>query len=133
MTRFAPIVALVALCLLTVGCIKRTLTIDSNPAGAVVYLNDEEIGRTPTTVPFTWYGKYDVRLEKKGYQTHTALKEAKAPWFETPGIDLLAELVPGTHHVDLQWQFELTELEPVNEEKLVDHARQIRALLNQQP
>jgi hypothetical protein len=48
------------------GCIRRSITITSQPAGALVWLNDEEIGRTPVTVPFTYYGVYDVRLEHEG-------------------------------------------------------------------
>jgi len=45
-----------------VGCVERTITITSEPSGALVHLNDEEIGRTPVTVPFRFYGVYDVRL-----------------------------------------------------------------------
>ncbi len=97
----------------------------------MAYLNDEEVGRTPATVQFTWYGKYDVRLEKDGYQTLTTVAEAKAPWYETPGIDLFAEMVPGDHHVDLQWHFDLQPTEPVDEAKLIGHGKQLRALLNQ--
>lgn len=54
------------LLLLTVGlsgCIERTITITSEPSGSLVHLNDEPVGRTPLTVPFTFYGTYDVRLE----------------------------------------------------------------------
>ncbi len=43
------------------GCVERTVTITSEPDNALVYLNDEEIGRTPVTVSFTFYGVYDVR------------------------------------------------------------------------
>src|SRR6202000_2421377 len=54
-----------SLCLFS-GCVERKITIGSAPAGAIVTLNDEEVGRTPVTVPFTWYGDYDIvlRLEK---------------------------------------------------------------------
>ena len=33
------------------GCVQRTITVNSDPQGALVYLNDIEIGRTPVTVP----------------------------------------------------------------------------------
>jgi hypothetical protein len=48
---------------LLAGCVERTITINSEPQGALVYLNDEEVGRTPVSVPFLYYGTYDVRLE----------------------------------------------------------------------
>lgn len=54
---------LLALALWLTGCIERTITITSEPSGSLVHLNDEEVGRTPLTVPFTFYGVYDVRLE----------------------------------------------------------------------
>src|SRR5688572_16596719 len=76
------------------SCIQRTISIDSDPQGAVVYLNDEEVGRTPVTVPFTFYGTYDVRLEKPQYATMQTAREAKGPWWEAPGPDLVVEALP---------------------------------------
>ncbi len=115
--------------LAAVGCVERTITITSQPSGALVYLNDEEVGRTPTTVRFTWYGVYDVRLSKAGYQTLSAAQEAKAPLGDTLGIDFFAEVLPIESKVNLDWHFELRPLEPVEEELLVDRANQMRALL----
>src|SRR5262249_46782603 len=38
------------------GCgVHRSLTIKSDPAGALVYLNGLEVGRTPVTRDFLWY------------------------------------------------------------------------------
>ena len=48
------------------GCVERELTINTNPSGAVVLLNDEEIGVSPVTVPFNWYGDYNVTIRKQG-------------------------------------------------------------------
>ena len=76
------------------GCVQRTITITSQPEGALVHLNDEEIGRTPVTVPFTFYGIYDVRLEADGHQPMWTQQKAVAPWWELPGVDLMAEAVP---------------------------------------
>lgn len=115
--------------LATVGCVERTITITSEPSGALVHLNDEEIGRTPTTVHFTWYGVYDVRLSKDGYQTLNAAQEAKAPLHDSLGIDFFTEVLPIESKVNLDWHFELQPVEPVEEELLVDRANQLRALL----
>ena len=56
------VLVLMAMVSLT-GCIERTISITSEPSGALVHLNDDEVGRTPLTVPFTFYGVYDVRVE----------------------------------------------------------------------
>ena len=55
--------------LLLSGCVERQLTIKTIPAGALVTLNDEEIGPSPVTTSFNWYGDYNVRISKDGYET----------------------------------------------------------------
>lgn len=112
------------------GCIRRTIEIDSQPQGAIVYLNDEEVGRTPTEVPFTWYGNYDVRLAKQGYQTLNTTRELKAPVGEWPGPDLFVEIMPWTTHYRYQWNFELAEQAEASEEGLIDRGQQLRSLLD---
>lgn len=52
--------------LVLAGCVQRVISITSQPSGALVYLNDEEVGRTPVSVPHLFYGVYDVRLEHRG-------------------------------------------------------------------
>ena len=77
------------------GCgVQRTLQVESDPPGALVYLNGEEAGRTPMRKNFVWYGTYDVQLRKEGY--HTLSRETKvwAPWWQWPPIDLFAEVLP---------------------------------------
>lgn len=94
-----------------------------------MYLNDEEVGRTPVEVPFTFYGVYDVRMEADGYHALWTQQQAKAPWWETPGVDLLAEAVPDGKS-QLHWHFTMDEQPPVEEvdaDVLLDHARQLRA------
>ena len=76
------------------GCVERTLTIDSDPPGALVYLNDQEVGRTPLKREFTWYGWYDVALRMEGYRTHKTSSPVIAPgWLWVP-LDLFVELLP---------------------------------------
>lgn len=112
------------------GCIERTVTITSEPPGALVWLNDQEVGRTPVTVPFNFYGTYDVRLHREGHRPLWTEQEAKAPWWDLPGLDLIFEVIPnGKSHQD--WHFKLQPAPPVKEEALIDRARQMRALTNQ--
>lgn len=129
------ILVLVALPLIAGGgCTRRTMEITSEPSGALVHLNDQQVGRTPVEMPFTFYGTYDVRLEREGY--HPLWTEAKAnpPWWELPGPDLIAEMIPGTHS-RVHFHFELEPAPPaaeVDDAMLLDRAQQLRARLRSQ-
>ena len=61
-------IAMVLLVLTLSGCLERQLTIKTNPSGALVELNDEEIGISPVTVNFNWYGDYNVRISKDDFR-----------------------------------------------------------------
>ena len=77
------------------GCgVQRQMVMQSDPPGALVYLNGDEIGRTPLTHDFLWYGNYDVILRKEGYQTAKTTTEVNPPWWQWIPIDFFAELLP---------------------------------------
>ena len=110
MPRLVPLLVIACVCTLSLGCVERRLLITSEPSGALVYLNDQEVGRTPLKVPFTWYGTYDVRLEREGYQTLETEQVAEQPWWEKPGPDLFAEAIPDKR-VEIAWHLEMTPQE----------------------
>jgi len=83
------------------------MRITSEPPGARVWLNDVEIGRTPAEADFTYYGRYDVRLEKDGYEPLWTDRKAKAPIWQWPGPDLIAEAIPARFDDVVEWHFEL--------------------------
>lgn len=124
-----PLVILFACLAASGGCAQRTITVTSEPAGALVHLNDEEVGRTPLTVPFTFYGVYDVRLQADGYKTLWTEKEAVAPLWEAPGPDLIAEALGAK--VNLEWHFDLEPVGEINEDAMIDRAKQLRATVHQ--
>jgi len=131
-TKITAIATLVVLSQLVVGCgTTRNITVTSEPSGALVYLNDEEVGRTPVTVPFQFYGTYDVRLEAEGYKPLWTTHEAAAPFWEYPGPDLVGEALGGKS--ELHWNFILEPLAPGEEDTLIDRSRQMRALLKNEP
>lgn len=129
--RLACLAPALAFCLLATGCVERTISITSQPSGALVRLNDQAVGRTPVNVPFKFYGTYDVRLSKNGYQSLWTKKATNQPFWEYPGPDLFAEAVPNVH-VTEHWHFTLKKATPpnqVNAHRLLDRARQMRALI----
>lgn len=89
------------------SCVDRKIRITSEPPGARVWLNDTEIGSTPAEADFTYYGRYDVRLELDGYEPLWTDREAKAPVWQWPGPDLVAEVIPLRFDDVVDWHFEL--------------------------
>jgi hypothetical protein len=100
--------------------VRRTLTIHTEPPAALVYLNDQEVGRTPVSVPFTWYGDYDVIIRKPGYQTLQTHAWIHPPWYQVPPLDLISEaLVPFTLHDTRELAYTLeTQHYPTTQEVL---------------
>ncbi|MBN1817877.1 MAG: PEGA domain-containing protein [Sedimentisphaerales bacterium] len=107
------------------GCVERRLTIQTQPPGATVLLNDEEIGASPVTVSFNWYGDYRVQCIKPGYAVLTTHRELKAPVHDTFPLDFFyGVLWPGRILDEFEWTFELSAYQPPDREALIDQAQQ---------
>ena len=120
------VVILLAFASLT-GCVKRRISISSNPEGALVWVNDREVGRTPLQFEFLYYGEYDLRLERVGFEPIMTTRWAVSPIWEAPVVDLFAELLSPNRESLVQWHF---ELEPRNDdpELLLDRAKTLRGV-----
>ena len=109
------------------GCVRRTVTITTDPQGATVHLNDEDIGTTPVTVAFTWYGDYDVVIRHEGYETLSTHHQLERPWYQFPPIDFVAEvLIPATITDRRAMHFDLEPRQPVDRDQLVRDAVEFR-------
>jgi hypothetical protein len=108
MNRRATFVFIMLLLNGSVGCVDRRLSITSDPPGALVYMNEKEIGRTPIDTDFLWYGTYDVQVRRDGYQTINQPQQLKAPWWQWPPFDLIAELMPWRPKDQQQLHFTLS-------------------------
>ncbi len=99
------------------GCLKRTISVTTEPPGALVWINDVEVGRTPLETDFTFYGKYDVRVRREGYEPIVTSAKAKTPVQELPGVDLLAEAAPVQMHNVVRWHWNLVPLAEQSQSK----------------
>ena len=109
------------------GCVRRTLTIQTEPAGALIFLNDEEIGRSPVTTDFTWYGDYDLIIRQPGYDTLKTHVEVRRPWYQVLPIDFVAEVLWPQHLVDAHtFDFSLTPAQPTDRASLIERAQALR-------
>ena len=112
------------------GCVERELTINTNPPRALVVLNDEEIGESPVTVSFQWYGDYNVRISKEGYETLKTHRELKGPWYDSFPFDFFAQVVIPKRVVDsYEWTFELEQRGEVDRQELIEKADALKSEL----
>lgn len=127
-----PILAVivVAMAILFSGCVERRLKINTKPQEALVVLNDEEIGQSPVTVPFNWYGDYNVRISKEGYETLKTHRMLKSPWYDKFPWDFFAQIVsPKKIRDSYEWTFELSPKQPPDLEQLVQRAQDLKEKL----
>lgn len=118
---------LILLMLTSVGCMQRRMTIRSNPPGALVYVDDVEVGYSPVSIPFTYYGTRTIRLEKDRFQTVEVQQNFQAPWYQIPPFDFVADiLVPYEIRDEREVRVDLQPLQPTNETEVVNRANQIR-------
>lgn len=120
-----------ASCLSLAGCVKRTMRITSDPSGALVWVNDREVGRTPVDVGFVHYGTYDVRIIREGFEPLLTYGEAKPPLWDNVPLDLAAELLPFQLQSKVHWHYEL-ELADDSREALIERGEEMRADLAEQ-
>ncbi|MCZ6795463.1 MAG: PEGA domain-containing protein [Planctomycetota bacterium] len=121
--RSLPLLGLALAALLASGCVERLLQVRSEPPGARVFVNGQEVGETPLDHPFSFYGTLSVVLRRSGYESQRIVAELEPPWYEYFPLDFFAEnLLPWTlrdHHLVR------VELEPLDnlEKERADEVR----------
>jgi hypothetical protein len=117
-----------ALALLFVaGCVRRTISITTEPPDARVFLNDQEIGKSPVTTDFLWYGDYDVDIRKDGYETLQTNWKIDPPWYQVIPIDFFAEVLwPGQLHDYREQHYVLKPADPVKPQEVLERAGELR-------
>ncbi len=125
------VIVMISLVLLTSGCVERKLTIVTEPSDATVWLNDEEVGSTPVTVNFNWYGDYNVRIEKDGYAILNTHRLLERPAHDRFPLDFFAEVLTPEKIVDeYLWTFELQPYSPASPEQLLKAAQDMQKRAN---
>lgn len=115
---------------IAMGCVgvRREMTIESDPPGAIVYVNGEEVGRTPLTKEFTYYGTVDLKLRKDGYETLEDQPKVFAPWWQWPPFDLVTESMSLTDEHKLSYEMSPREQSP-DPQQLVQRGSELREKL----
>ncbi|MEX0792990.1 MAG: PEGA domain-containing protein [Pirellulaceae bacterium] len=125
--RFRVALVLVLLLASQVGCLRRRFTVRTNPPGAVLYVDNQEIGVTPVSTAYTYYGTREIRLEKDGFEPVSQLHTFSAPWYQYPPLDFVTEnLVPWEIRDERDLHFEMVPLRIVPPDELRSRAEQLR-------
>jgi len=71
------------------------MTVRSNPPGAMVYIDDQEIGTTPVATDFVYYGTRKIKLIKDQFETMSTYHTIAPPWYQVPPFDFVTENLIG--------------------------------------
>lgn len=122
---FAVFIVLAAVLCLCSGCVERKLTILTEPTGALITLNDEEIGTSPVTVGFEWYGDYSVRIAKDGFATLQTHQNIPRPIHDRFPFDLLYDMF-SSRIDEYTWNFKLEPYQQTPKEDLINAAASLQ-------
>jgi hypothetical protein len=124
----AAVAACVAVALVpAAGCVQRRMTVRSSPPGALVYVDDYQIGTTPVSTDFIYYGTRKIRLVKDGYETLTVRQPFPIPWYQIFPLDFVTEnLWPGEIRDERVVDLAMTPAAATPPESVVARAEQVR-------
>ncbi len=126
--RLRPLICLMLMmAMVAPGCVRRRMLIRSQPAGATVYVDDQEIGMTPVSVEFTYYGTRKVQLIKDGYETLTVKQAFFPPWYQFPVLEFVSEtLSPWEHRDEHVLDFQMEPMQILPADRLLERAQELR-------
>lgn len=126
--KFAGLLLLVFLSGSATGCVHRRVTVRTEPPGAQVLLNDQEIGYSPASFDVTWYGTEEVTLLKDGYEIETHQIKIPTPWYQVPPLDFVTDnFLPfriKNHH---EFNFALRRYQGRSQGELLERGRSLRS------
>ena len=90
-------------------------------------MDDVEVGRTPVSTSFIYYGTRKIQLSKAGYETLTVLQPIPTPWYQWPGVDFFSEhFSPGKINDDRLFSYNMEPAIVVPTDQLLDRAQELR-------
>jgi hypothetical protein len=131
--RLAASMVLVAVAVCS-GCVERRYTLRTEPPGALAIVNGEEIGPTPVSRSYYYYGDREITFLLDGYETKTVIQPVNAPWWDNLATEFFSEnLLPFTLRDEREFKYQLTRASSPRANDLRDRAEQLRAEARAQP
>jgi len=118
---------LAAVVLLNPGCLRRRMTVRTNPPGAQVYVDRQLIGSSPASTSFLYYGTRHIEVVADGYRTEKVLRQLNPPWYQLPPLDFITEtLWPGDIRDERIIYITMVPEQPIASEELNARANTLR-------
>jgi hypothetical protein len=110
------------------GCVERRYTIRTDPPGALVIVNKEEVGASPVSKSFTFYGDRDITIIADGYQTMRVQQPLAAPWWDNRVTEFFTEnLLPVTLRDEREFTFKLATASVPPTTELINRADSLKS------
>ncbi|MBI4834509.1 MAG: PEGA domain-containing protein [Planctomycetes bacterium] len=126
------IIIILSVLVIFAGCANRQITIRSQPEGAKLIVDSQEIGVTPHTFPFTYYGTRQVILQKDGYETQTNLAPVSPPFIHIFPFDLFMFLIPYPIENHYVFSYILSPKKEIDVDEILKHGEELKAYLNEE-
>ncbi len=122
-----PILIAILVILATTGCVHRRMMITSNPPGALILMEGEDVGYTPMAMDFTYYGTREITLVKDGFETKTVMQKVKAPWYQRGPLEFATDNF-ALHKINNRhdFHFNLDPVAQVSNQDLRSRAEELR-------
>ena len=103
-------------------------TIRTDPPGATVVVNGEEIGPSPASKSFVYYGDRKISLILDGFQTKTLIQPINAPWWDNYFTEFFTEnFVPVSLRNERDFTYKLDPFKTTPQGELRDRAEALRS------
>jgi hypothetical protein len=110
------------------GCVERRYTIRTDPPGALVIVNGEEIGVTPVSRSFYYYGDRDITLMKDGFATKRINQPVRPVWWDNLLTEFFTEnLVPITLRDEREFRYGLEPASVPPRDQLLQRGEALRS------
>jgi hypothetical protein len=114
--------------------VERFITVKSDPAGARLFIDNEEVGTTPYTLKFTHYGTRRITVMASGYKTISTYERIAAPPYQWFPADFFFELLLPLKLEDHHNYLYILEPEPeMNTQDFLKQAEEFRDKEREQP
>jgi len=117
-------------CVALPGCVERELFIDSDPPGAMVFVDGVARETTPLSLPFDFYGERKIELRLADHRVHRQQIDLNPPWYMIFPLDFFSEvLIPFTFVDSHPFEIELEEIPNdafEDQDEILERARAMR-------
>lgn len=137
LSRCVCVFVCAALALNSLGCVTRTLIINTDPPGAQVFVDNELIGESPVEMEFTHYGTRKIVIEKRDfdgkleYERETVSARISPPYYQVFPLDFFTDVLTPWNIEDehvLRFKLRPKVFRPVDEvkEEMLREAEELR-------